>query len=105
VAKLCDLYLADADVGRLLTRRGGTTKASTLITDRSRITAHIKPLLGSMKVPAVTREDVEAFMHGGADGVTKSRKPTGRKFGLSNVRGGKGASSRTVDAVARYGIP
>ncbi len=96
MSELCDLYLADADAGRLLTRRGGTKKASTIITDRSRITAHIKPILGSMKVPAVTREDVEAFMHAVAEGTTKARKATGKKGGLSNVRGGKGASSRTV---------
>ncbi len=96
VAELCDLYLEDADAGRLLTRRGGTKKASTVLTDRSRITAHIKPILGAMKVPAVTREDVEAFMHQVAEGTTKTRKPTGKKGGLSNIRGGKGASSRTV---------
>ncbi len=96
VAELCDLYLEDADAGRLLTRRGGTKKASTILTDRSRITAHIKPVLGAMRVPAVTREDVEAFMHQVAEGTTKARRPTGKKGGLSNVRGGKGASSRTV---------
>jgi len=96
VTELCDLYLADADAGRLLTRRGGTKKASTILTDRSRIAAHIKPILGGMKVPAVTREDVETFMHAVAEGTTKSRKATGKKGGLSNVRGGKGASSRTV---------
>lgn len=96
VAELCDRYLEDADAGRLLTRRGGTKKASTILTDRSRITAHIKPILGAMKVPAVTREDVEAFMHQVAEGTTKARKPTGNKGGLSNVRGGRGASSRTV---------
>lgn len=96
MSDLCDAYLADADAGRLLTRRGGTKKASTILTDRSRITAHIKPLLGSKKVPAVTREDVEAFMHAVAEGTTKARKATGKKGGLSNIRGGKGASSRTV---------
>ena len=96
VAELCDLYLEDADAGRLLTRRGGTKKASTILTDRSRITAHIKPVLGMMKVPAVTRADVEAFMHAVAEGTTRARKATGKKGGLSNVRGGKGASSRTV---------
>ena len=53
--------------GRLMTRRGGTKKASTISTDRSQITAHIKPILGAMKVLAVTREDVEAFMHRVAD--------------------------------------
>lgn len=96
VSELCDLYLTDADAGRLLTRRGGTKKASTILSDRSRITAHIKPILGTMKVPSVTREDVESFMHAVAEGTTKTRKPTGNKRGLSNVRGGRGASSRTV---------
>lgn len=96
VSELCDLYLTDADAGRLLTRRGGTKKASTILSDRSRITAHIKPILGTMKVPSVTREDVESFMHAVAEGTTKARKPTGNKRGLSNVRGGRGASSRTV---------
>lgn len=96
VSELCDLYLEDAEAGRLLTRRGGTKKPSTILTDRSRVSAHIKPILGAMKVPAVTRDDVEAFMHQVAEGTTKSRKATGNKGGMSIVRGGKGASSRTV---------
>lgn len=96
VADLCDLYLADAEAGRLLTRRGGTKKTSTLYTDRGRIERHIKPLLGAMKVPAVTREDVEAFMHAVAEGDTAGRTKTARKRGLANVRGGRGTASRTV---------
>lgn len=96
VAELCDIYLADAEAGRLLTRRGGTKKPSTLATDRSRIEAHVKPLLGAMKVAGVTREDVEAAMHAMAEGATKARTPTGRKRGVSNVRGGRGTASRTV---------
>jgi len=96
VEELCEAYLGDAEAGRLLTRRGGTKKASTILTDRSRISAHIIPILGQKKVPAVTRADVEAFMHEVAQGVTKPPKATGKKGGLSIVRGGKGASSRTV---------
>jgi hypothetical protein len=49
-----------------------------------------------MKVAAVTRADVERFMHGVAEGRTAQRKASGKKRGLSNVRGGKGAASRTV---------
>lgn len=107
VAELCDLYLSDAEAGRLLTRRGGTKKASTILTDRSRINAHIKPILGTMKVAAVTREDVEAFMHQVAEGTTKARKLTGKKGGLSNIRGGKGAASRSVGllgAIFNYAV-
>src|SRR6266568_3547874 len=50
--------IADAEAGRLLTRRRGAKKPSTLLTDRGRITRHIKPLLGRMTVAAVDRADV-----------------------------------------------
>ena len=56
VSELCDLYLADAEAGRVLTRRKAAKKASTILTDRGRIERHIKPLLGTMSVPAVTRD-------------------------------------------------
>jgi integrase len=96
VAELCDFYIADAEAGRLLTRRKVPKKASTIATDKGRIASHIKPLLGSMKVTAVTREDVDRFMHAVAEGQTAARTRTGKKRGLANVRGGKGTASRTV---------
>jgi integrase len=96
VAELCDLYIADAEAGRILTRRKMAKKASTIGTDKGRIERHIKPLLGSMKVAAVTREDVDNFMHSVAEGRTVARIKTGKKRGLANVRGGKGTASRTV---------
>src|SRR5271157_803295 len=43
VAELCDLYLADAKAGRLLTRRKFPKKSSTLAIDCGRIERHIKP--------------------------------------------------------------
>ena len=49
-----------------------------------------------MKVAAVTREDVDGFMHAVAEGRTAARIKTGKKRGLANVRGGKGTASRTV---------
>ncbi|MBV1800057.1 site-specific integrase [Siccirubricoccus sp. G192] len=96
IGELCDMYMQDAEAGRLLTRRGIAKKPSTLLTDRSFIEAHIKPLLGRMKVPAVTREDVEHFMHQVAEGATRRRVKTNKKGDLSNVRGGRGVASRTV---------
>ena len=96
VAELCDLYLADAEAGRILTRRKVSKKASTILTDKGRIERHIKPLLGTMKVPTVTRTDVEAFMHDVAQGKTAGRTKTKKARGLANVRGGKGTASRTV---------
>jgi hypothetical protein len=48
VTELCDLYLADAEAGRLLTQRKASKKPSTLATDRGRIERHIKLLLGRL---------------------------------------------------------
>jgi integrase len=95
VAVLCDLYVADAEAGRILTRRGHSKKASTLATDRGRIEWHVKPLLGRLAVTAVTRNDVEAFMHAVAEGKTTSNTKT-KPRGVARVRGGRGAASRTV---------
>jgi hypothetical protein len=96
VAELCDLYLADAEAGRILTRRKVAKRASTLYADRGRIERHIKPLLGALSVPSVTRADVEAFMHDVAEGKTAMRRKMKKGPGIIDVRGGKGAASRTV---------
>jgi integrase len=95
VAELCDAYLADAEAGRLLTRRKVAKKASTLATDRGRIERHIKPLLGRMTVAAVEREDIERFMYAVAEGETAARIKTGL-HGRARVQGGKGTATRTV---------
>src|SRR5271170_173419 len=96
VADLCEQYFADADAGRLLTRRQTSKKASTLATDTGRIDRHIIPLLGRLSVAAVTREDVDAFMHAVADGKTAGRTKTANKHGMARVSGGKGTATRTV---------
>jgi integrase len=96
VSQLCDLYLSDAKAGRILSKRKQPKKAATLFTDESRIESHIKPLLGRRSVKSVTRSDIETFMYSIAEGKTAKKSPTGKKRGLSNVRGGKGAATRTV---------
>jgi integrase len=95
VSELCDLYLADAEAGRLVTRRRVPKKTSTLATDRGRIERHIKPLLGRRAVVSVTRADVEAFMFDVAGGKTAAKTKT-KPRGVAHVRGGKGTASRTV---------
>jgi integrase len=95
VSELCGAYLADAEAGRLLTRRKTAKKPSTLATDKGRIERHIRPLLGRMAVAAVAREDVEHFMHAVAEGETAARIKTGR-YGLARVTGGQGTATRTV---------
>ena len=96
VEELCDAYRADAEAGRLLTRSKGPKKASTLAVDKGRIERHIKPLLGKLKAAAVTRDDVERFLHDVAEGKTAGKTKTANKRGLARVTGGRTAATRAV---------
>jgi integrase len=96
VAELCDSYLADAEAGRVLTRSKAPKKASTLAVDKGRIERHIKPLLGALAVAAITRDDVERFLHDVAEGRTAGKTKTVKKRGLARVTGGRTAATRAV---------
>lgn len=96
VAELCDDYLKDLEAGRIITRRGQSKAESTIATDRGRIVQHIKPLLGSLPAASVTSRDIEQFMLAVAEGKSAKRVASGKKRGLSNVRGGRGTASRTM---------
>lgn len=95
VGELCTQYLADADAGRLLVRGGKAKKPLTLASDRGRIERHIIPLLGRLAVAAVTKQDVEKFMHAVAAGDTAKTSKT-KPRGVSKVRGGRGVATRSV---------
>jgi integrase len=106
VAELCDQYLNDARAGRVLKRSGVAKRASTLNIDAGRIERHIKPLLGTYAVVAVTRRDVERFLHDVAEGKTKARVKT-KARGLARVKGGKTAANRSsglLGAIFTYGV-
>jgi integrase len=95
VAELCDAYVEAAEAGRILTRRKAAKRSSTLLGDRGRIERHIKPLLGALKVAAVTQSDIERFRDGVTEGATKARIKTG-KHGLARITGGRGTATRTM---------
>ncbi len=76
VAELCQRYLADAEAGRVLVRGGRPKKPGTLEGDRGRIEGHIIPLLGRLSASAVTKPDVERFMHAVAAGETQREAKT-----------------------------
>ncbi len=96
VAELCDLYIADAEAGRVLTRSNVTKKPSTLAIDKGRVERHIKPLLGSLAVTAITRDDIDRFLHDVAQGRTAVSAKTANKRGLARVSGGQTAATRAV---------
>lgn len=96
VAALCDWYISEAETGRLLGRRRRPIKASSLRMDKSRIEAHIKPLLGKRIVSTLKLGDIEGAQ---ADIVAgKTSKPrTGSRGGVTT--GGEGVASRTMSTL------
>lgn len=106
VSQLCDLYMEAASVGLVLGRKGLPKKECTLATDRSRIDAHIKPLLGQLKAKAVTRMGIELFKTGVVTGKTVRDEKLGPRR-RSIVKGGKGTLTRTLGllgAIFAWGI-
>ena len=92
VAQLCDLYL---DQPIIITNRGTQKKVSTLATDRSNIERHIKSLVGSIRVCALTRADIERFQQDVAAGKSRADIKT-KNRGRAIVSGGKGTAARSL---------
>ena len=101
---LCKLYREA--IKTMPTRRGRLKAAGTLAVEAGHIDRHIIPLLGSSKVPAITRRDIEKFQEQIAAGATKVTVKT-TKRGKSVVKGGRGAAARclnTLGAIFAYGV-
>jgi len=92
VSQLCDLYLAQPII---ITNRGTAKKESSLAIDGSNIERHIKPLLGPVKLRALTRADIERFQQDVAVGKSKADVKT-KSRGRAIVSGGKGIAARSV---------
>lgn len=98
VAELCDAYVLDARAGRVL-YRGRPKSPHTLDIDEGRIKRHIKPRLGRRPIDALTRNEVERFMHDVMDGVTAVDVKTG-PHGRARVTGGRGAAAKAVSLLS-----
>jgi integrase len=85
LSQLCDIYMIEGVDNK---------KASTLISDKSRISSHIKPLLGKKRIGDIKRTDIERMMRDIANGKTARKSGVGKN--LSIVTGGKGTATRTV---------
>lgn len=98
VAAFCDYYLAQGVA---------TKKPSTIATDKARIAAHIKPLLGKRPVSAVIGADVAKFMRDVAAGKTAATlKPTRKALRAKGMKGealAAAASRKRTDAAATGG--
>jgi integrase len=66
VAQLADKYIEDLEAGRI-----NGKKASTLMSDKSRIKNHIAPKIGKLKVLSITQEQCQEFMYSLSAGSAK----------------------------------
>lgn len=95
MGQLCDLYLEAAKAGLVLGRKGSPKKMSTVLSDCSRVDAHVRPLLGQLRAGDVTRADIEAFKRDVVLGKTAKDEKLGPRR-RSIVKGGKGVVTRTL---------
>lgn len=96
VGSICDWYLEKAEAGKIIGRSRKPIKKSTLAMDRSRIDAHIKPLLGHRIIETLKLGDIEAAQADIAAGVT-SKPRAGSRGGAT--KGGEGVASRTMSTL------
>lgn len=96
VSEICDWYLERAEAGKIIGRSRRPIRTSTLAMDRSRIEAHIRPLLGHRVIETLKLGDIEAAQADIAAGAT-SKPRVGSRGGAT--KGGEGVASRTMSTL------
>lgn len=96
IGSICDWYLEKAEAGKIIGRSRKPIQKSTLAMDRSRIEAHIRPLLGHRIIETLKLGDIEAAQADIVAGVT-SKPRAGSRGGAT--KGGEGVASRTMSTL------
>lgn len=96
VSTLCDEYIAAAERGLIIGKKGKAKKSSTLDVDKGRIERHIKPLLGRKPVRELVASDIHRFIRDVTVGKTATVEKTEKLRGKAIVLGGAGTAARTV---------
>ena len=107
LSQLCSDYLAAAEAGTIITRRGKSKSSSTLMIDRGRIKNHIEPILGKKLVRDLRAADVRSLLAAVTLDKTATSGPSGKLRGRIDVDGGKGTAKKAVNilsAILAYGV-
>lgn len=92
LAELCGRYVSEHAMEH--------KKAASIAADERNIRNHVVPILGSLKVAAVTRADIDRLRRTVREGKTRRREPLGPRR-TSIVTGGPGAANRVLALVSK----
>jgi integrase len=104
VHSICDWFLERAGEGKIIGRSRRPIKPATLAMDRSRIDAHIRPLLGDWPISRLKLGDIEAAQAEIAAGAT-AKPRQGSRGGIT--KGGEGVAARsmsTLHSILEHGV-
>lgn len=95
VAELCELYMAQARKGLVVTRFRRAKSETTTAIDEGRISRHVVPLLGKRRAASIEPADVQRMVDDISAGRTAGRFKTGPR-GVARVTGGAGNARRVA---------
>lgn len=96
VKELAEQYIEAMEAGLIIGKGGRPKRPSTIYTNIGALNGHIIPLIGQRRVQDLTKADVTKMMNDVIAGKTRAVKKTGKKRGVSILRGGRGTASKCV---------
>lgn len=96
VKELAEQYIKAMEAGLVMGKGGRPKRPSTIYTNIGALKGHIIPLIGQRRVRDLTKADVTKMMNDVIAGKTRAVRKTGKKRGVSVLRGGRGTASKCV---------
>lgn len=96
VKELAEQYVEAMKAGLIMGKGGRPKRPSTIYTNIGALNGHIIPLIGQRRVQDLTKADVTKMMNDVIAGKTAAVRKTGKKRGVSVLRGGRGTASKCV---------
>lgn len=96
IRELAEQYVKAMEAGLIMGKGGRPKRPSTIYTNIGALNGHIIPLIGQRRVQDLTKADVTKMMNDVIAGKTRAVRKTGKKRGVSVLRGGRGTASKCV---------
>jgi integrase len=93
---LAEQYIKAMEAGLIMGKGGRPKRPSTIYTNIGSLRGHILPLIGKRRVHDLTKADLTKMMNDIITGKTRAVRKTGKKRGVSILRGGRGTASKCV---------